>query len=199
MRPRSILLVGLIGSVLAAWPGALRSQEPIDVQVAVSVNGTTVPLSVHTRFTDVATRLPDPVVLVAQDAHGGKHAAKTYCYAFAKAAGSIRIELFDSDFGMHTARLSRHAKLGPAECTALSSEPVFLIGAERLSLDSQPPDSLPGFTRTDREGSIDFKRTWSFEDPKRSHMWGTCFSRSVSVQVETRASLTVSNWEEPGC
>ncbi len=85
----------------------------------------------------------------------------------------------------------------------LSHEPEVRVGNARYRLSSLIWRDPPGFAVKKTSDSLTIIREWTYSDPTRPHMWGTCFSRSISLTIEPPAgvaqSLTVQNWEEPGC
>ena len=172
------------------------------IDVAVVVENTAVALGVHHRFADAESEWPLAGRLPVDDSHDEKHGAVTYCYSFQTPHGLGQLEIHDSDFGMHTARIFRGSN-GDPPCPLLRSVPHFIVGEKEYSLvgpDWSPP---PGF-ESDREGDVEiFTLEWTYNDAARPHMWGTCFTRSITVTIErsggTISSGTVQNWEEPGC
>jgi len=193
------VLIALAGTLLTpAWLTA--SVEELDV--AVLVGATRVPLSVHVRFADVAKGLPKPGELPVEDAHARGHDARTYCYSYSSARGLVVLELHDSDFGLHTARIVRGGLKDHQTCPRLDSEPEVAVGSSRVALDSAvvlPSD----FKKTSSPNQVTFERHWTYEQVPPGRSVTTCFDRVVSVVVTSHAgapqSITVQNWKEPGC
>lgn len=168
------------------------------VDVTLVVENVQMALSVQHRFADAERELPAAGRLPIDSSRDAKHGAVTYCYSFEIPSGLGQLEMYDSDFGMHTARIFRAAK-GGARCPLLRSVPYIVVGDEEYSLLGTDWSAPRGF-ESKREGDIEtFTREWTYHDPAR----GTCFSRSIAVTVERTAGTvtdgTVQNWEEPGC
>jgi hypothetical protein len=178
---------------------AERSRE---IDVAVVVEKTQIAVGVHHRFADVEHELPLAGRLAVDDSHDEKHGAVTYCYSFETPRGLGQLEIYDSDFGMHTARVFRVSS-GDARCPLLRSAPYFIVGERKYSLVG-PDWSAPPRFESDQGGDVQiYTLEWTDNDSARRHMWGTCFTRSIRVTIErtvgTISSGTVQNWEEPGC
>ena len=197
------MLVGILLAFVTRVPHSAAISDPRDIVVAVLIGAIRVPLNVRHHFADVAKGLPRPGELPVADAHDRKHGARTYCYRYHAQAGTVLLELFDSDFGLHSARLSPVGHATHEKCPLLSSEPRVIVGKSRYDLRSLPRSEPSGFQVRKRGDSITFERQWTYSDPSHLHMWGTCFSRVVNLTIEPREgvarSLTVDNWEEPGC
>jgi hypothetical protein len=176
-------------------------QPSPNIDVTLIVDGVAVQLGVNHHFSDSARELPAPGRLRV-DAHDKKHGAVTYCYGFSTREGPAQLELYDSDFGMHTARILRVPRLN-ALCPPLRSPPHFIVSGERFSLLNREFAAPPGFD-SDRKDHVEtFKREWTYSVESGPSLSGGCFSRSVDVTIDgsddiTR-SVTVQNWEEPGC
>ena len=200
---RSVLTIVFAALTLDSASTASDEAQPVEIEAAVVVGATVVPLSVKQRFSEVAGALPEPGRLQVEDSHDRAHDAHTYCYAFETSSGNARLEFFDSEFGLHTAQLSRGVDSEHATCTPLPTEPHFLVGTSRYSLGSNPIEGPPGFRSTEKKGMVSFKREWTYSDAERPQRSGTCFSRSVSITVVSEdkgvRSIIVQNWEEPGC
>jgi hypothetical protein len=177
--------------------------DPQKIPVSVLIGAAELELNVRLHFADVSSGLPQPGELAVADAHDRGHGAHTYCYRYAAKAGIILLELHDSDFGLHTARLSRVEPSAQAQCPMLSHEPEVRVGNARYRLSSLAWPQPSGFVVKKTTDSLTLVREWTYSDPTKPHMWGTCFSRSVRLTIEPPAgmarSLTVQNWEEPGC
>jgi hypothetical protein len=197
-RPRMPTVLG----VLLASAGLVAGDgDPQDVPVSVRIGLAQVRLNVRLHFADNAG-LPTPGELSVADEHDRGHDAHTYCYRYPAKGGMILLELYDSDFGLHTARLSRVGK--PAQqCPVLSYEPEVLVDQARYRLTSLTWREPPGFQVKKTRDSLEITREWTYSDPTRPHMWGTCFWRAITLTIEPLAgparSLTIQNWEEPGC
>jgi len=200
---RALALALLAMSLGLALPSAADEIDPKDVEVAVLIGTSKVPLSVRRRFLEVTGALPKAGRRQPIDSHDRSHDAGTFCYRFQSISGFGLLEFFDSDFGVHTAKLSRRAEADDQDCTPLSSEPTFIVGASRYALSTANPSPPLGFQSEEHLDSISFKREWTYSDPTRPHMWGTCFSRSISITVEPPRpklrSIVVQNWAEQGC
>jgi len=173
-----------------------------DIEVTLVVEGVALRLGVKHHFSDSARGVPRHGQLPIDDPHDEKHGAVTYCYGFETQEGPAQLELYDSDFGMHTARILRVARPN-ALCPRLKSMPYFVVDGKTYSLAEREFFPPPGF-ESEREDHIEiFTREWTYADASRPSMPGACFSRSVAVTIDgsdgiTR-SVTVQNWEEPGC
>lgn len=194
----------LLCALLLASHGAVAGDtDPPDMPVSVWIGAAEVRLNVRLHFADVSQGLPSPGEVPVADAHDRGHGAHTYCYRYAAKAGSILLELHDSAFGLHTARLSRVVRSAQEQCPMLSHEPEVRLGNARYRLSSLIWRETPGFVVKRTSDSLTISREWTYSDPMSPHMWGTCFSRSISLTIEPPAgvaqSLTVQNWEEPGC
>lgn len=193
----------MLGQVrLTDTPPSTANALPV-TKVFLLVGTTAIPLGVEHRFKDVAGALPKPGELPIDDAHDKKHDSHTYCYRFG-AKGSGLLEFFDSDFGLHTARLSRiGASSENGECPELRSEPRFAIGGKTLSLAAKGLPDLPGFTKEEKEKLVLLKKAWTYTDVSKQHQWGNCFSREVAIEARPDEggfrSIRVMNWDEPGC
>lgn len=177
-------------------------QAPPDIEVTLVVEGVEVRLGVRHHFSDATNELPKPGKLPVDDAHDEKHGAVTYCYGFVTREGPAQLELYDSDFGIHTARLRLVARRN-ALCPRLKTPPYFVVGGKTYSLAKQQFSAPPGFESEREERVETFKRKWTYSDASRPSLSGTCFSRSIEVTIDgsdgIARSVTVQNWEEPGC
>lgn len=191
----SWLSLALVAVIVSGRPSS-------ELAVAILVGEVRVPLGVQYRFKDVASALPPPGRLPVEDAHDREHGAETYCYSYRTLHGVSRLELFYSDFGLHTGRISRVATSETA-CTQLESDPTFLVGEWEYSLSSKTLSAPLEFTSREEGDTKIFEREWTYTDPSRPHKLGTCFSRGVYIRIERERgatrSITVQNWEEPGC
>lgn len=180
---------------------ALGAEPSREINVAIVVGDFRLPLGVQYHFADVQGKLPPPGYLPV-DAHDREHGAETYCYGYRAPNGSFRLEFFDSDFGMHTARLSR-IDADSSTCSALTSEPRFVVAEKEYSMTSENWSAPLNFVSEDKGDSKKFQSQWKVTDPSRPHKGGTCFSRSVYIEIKHdrngTKSITVQNWEEPGC
>jgi hypothetical protein len=196
---RAVLGVALIAAASAVVAG----DEPCDVPVAVRVGMARVRLDVRLHFADAARGLPPPGELPVSDAHDLGHGARTYCYQYPTKAGAILLELYDSDFGLHTARLSRLDGSSQQRCPVLSHEPRVQLGNVGFGLASLPMPQPAGFQIKKTEQSVIISRSWTYSEPAKAGALGSCFSREISVTIEPAEgmarSLMVQNWEEPGC
>ncbi len=201
---------GAIGAVLVVMPLAIATgaghrsaADRQDIAVGIVIGSVRVSLNVRLHVADLPKGLPRPGELAVADEHDRSHGARTYCYRYEGGQGSVLLELFDSDFGMHMARLSRVGRGSHAKCPVVSSEPRVAVGKQRYDLKAVPRAGVPGFRLERRGDSSAHERQWTYSDPSRPHMWGTCFTRLVSLTIEPNEgivrSLTVDNWEEPGC
>jgi hypothetical protein len=142
-------------------------------------------------------------VMPVTDAHDQHDDLHIYCYRFGAKGHKGMLEFFDSDFGMHTARLSRVPDEKNAECTELPSEPRFVVNGKSFSLTVKNMPRLSGFAEGKKDSQLVLKRDWTYADPSRSHQWGNCFSRGVSINAQPDkagfSAITVMNWDEPGC
>lgn len=181
----------VLTALLISLP-ALAAEPAIDVSVVIGK--ARVPLSVEHRFSDVATSLPKAGRMLVEDTHELSHDARTYCYRF----GDELLEFFDSDFGVHTARMSRSPDAGKTNCAVLNVRPVFEVAGKRFSLTTKDLPTLGGFTTNRKEQLVRLERGWTYNLDER-----TCMSRSVSVEGQPGQGgfdrITVMNWEEPGC
>ncbi len=186
---RALLSAVLLASCVLVAAG----QDSAEVKAAVVVNETVVPLSVWHRFPEVSRGLPKPGNMPAEDLHDKQHDSHTYCYRF----GNELLELFDSDFGLHTARLSRPKGVNQS-CTPLKKRAYFEIAGARLSLEASTLPALPGFKNRKKDNALVFERTWQYRKDDK-----TCFDRVVSIEArqgnERLESITVMNWTEGGC
>jgi hypothetical protein len=182
-------------------PCLAAENDPQEIEVAIQIGLEKVPLSVHHRFRDVAAVLPKPGLLPDEDAHDQAHDSHTYCYRFGPLRQEALLEFFDSDFGLHTARLSRVMSSDRPQCAVLSSEPLIIIGTSRLTISSKPLSSLPGFVRETQGNVVSLEREWTYSNPSRPHMGSTSFCRAVSIEAvaynNALRSIQVQNWEEP--
>ena len=173
-----------------------------EIDVAIIVGEFRVPLGVQYHFSDALGKLPAPGHLPVEDAHDREHGAKTYCYSFRSPRGSSRLELFDSDFGLHTARISR-VVADDSVCSALKSEPRFAVAEKEYSLTSESWSAPLDFVFKDEGNTKTFEDEWTYTDASRPHRGGACYSRGVYVRMkhdrDGTQSVTVQNWEEPGC
>jgi hypothetical protein len=196
-------IIVCVAALAAAGP--LYSIEPkgSDVAVAVVVGAKTVPLGVKHRFREAAGALPKPGALPVNDRHDQRHDSRTYCYRFGAKGHKGMLEFFDSNFGMHTARLSRVPDEKNPECTDMPSEPRFDVNGKSFSLKNKSMPTLPGFVEEKKDNVLVLKRQWTYTDSSRPHQWGNCFSREVSIEAKPGkggfSTITVMNWDEPGC
>jgi hypothetical protein len=110
MKPqRSMVLTLAAFAVASSVPPLLVSAEQPQINVAVVIGAQTVPLGVGHRLDVSASLLPRPGELPALNAHDAGHGGHTYCYRFRTRGGEALLELFDSDFGLHTARMTKAA------------------------------------------------------------------------------------------
>jgi len=197
-----LLFVSLLIVGASARFGSAET-DPQDIAVAVVIGTVRVPLNVRNHFPGVAKRLPRTGELPVADEHEKKHGARTYCYRFRAQSGWILLELFDSDFGLHSARISSVQSAPEGGCATVAAEPSVIVGELRYSVESPPRSAPLGFRSVARGDALVFEREWTYSDPARPHMWGTCFSREVSLTIEPAEGrlrrLTIDNWEEPGC
>jgi len=178
--------------------------HPEDVPVAVIIGQTHIRLSVLSGFSRGALGVPAPGEIPVTDAHDRSHGAHTYCYRYSTKSSYVLLELFDSlTFGMHTARLSRVRGSAQEQCPLLSVEPELLLGTTRYRLSSVTWREPAGFIASKAGDSITMTREWKYSEPSGSGVGAACVWRSISLTIEHPAgaarSLTVQNWEEPGC
>jgi hypothetical protein len=176
---------------------AVSADGPDELQVAVSVGDAIVPLSVWSRFKDVAQALPQPGE-IAPDSH--RHHARSFCYSYRVESGVARLVFHDSDFGLHTATVARLGRAQDRECPLLSSEPMFLVADRRYGLSSRfflKPAAFRAEATPDRAS---FTRDW--KERGAANRSG-CSWHQITVTAErshgTIQSIMVQNWEEPGC
>ena len=195
-------LIGLVILVLALTPPAppaTPTSDPVDLEVAVVLGATRIHLDVRRHFGDFAQALPDPGHLEPNDPAASRHGAQTLCFSYALPSGAARLELHDSDFGLHTATASRLAEAEDPQCPLLSSEPVFIVGDSRYTLSSTSLLKPSGFRSNVTPETVSFTREWKeWESDIAKCSW-----RSISVTAERRhgtiQSIMVQNWQEPGC
>jgi len=192
-----------VSLAIAGQSPARATERPLAIEVGVAIGGQVLPLSVAGHFAEVGERLPEPGRLPIDDLHDKKHGGITYCYAFQSSDGQGRLELFDSDFGLHTARVSLVAGADQAACTLLSSEPQFIVGAARYSLSSAVLSCPPGFQVDSTPGTTSYTREWTQSGGGQGGRRAGCFWHSISITItgqgEHLRSIMVQNWEEPGC
>ena len=182
--------------ILSAVPSLAAQGE--EVRVLVVVGKVSIPLGVSSSFREVTKALPKPGELPVEDAHERSHDAHTYCYRYRRNGREVVLEFFDSDFGLHTARLSTPMSPLAKTCTVLSSEPLFAINGVQVGLGAKALPALPGFRLLTKNGVLSLEREWTSKDRSEA-----CFSRSVSIEgvpgKQGFSSIRVQNWEEPGC
>lgn len=187
---------------LALVAGIFCGPSPSEIDVAVLVGEIRVPLGVQFHFSEAASALPPPGRLPVDDAHDRGHGVETFCYSSRIPQGVSLLELFDSDFGLHTARIS-WVETGETTCTQLDSTPTFLVGDQKYSLANEALSAPLGWTSKKDGDTTVFEREWTYTDPSRPHMWDSCFSRGIYIRIKrdenATRSITVQNWEEPGC
>lgn len=172
-----------------------------DIEVVILVDETRIPLGVFHRFKNISDMLPPPGRLSVADAHDMKHGASEFCYSYQGENIFVQAVLFDSDFGLHTAQISR-TKNNNVNCTELSSEPIFFIGENKYSLTDKNLEMPLGWKST-KEGNIKtFEREWTYtNDSRKPHMWGACYYRDIRIDIEYEQEkiqrIKVMNWEEP--
>jgi hypothetical protein len=163
---RQLLLALLVPSG-SAGPSA-------EIEVTLVVGQVHVPLGVEHHFADRVRELPPPGRLSVDDPHDRKHGAVTYCYGFDAGRGFGQLELYDSDFGMHTVRVL-HAANRNSLCPQLGSAPYFVVEGETYSLADRKWSAPPGF-QSDRNGDAEtFTLEWTYTDASRPHMWVRAF------------------------
>jgi len=185
-------------AVASSVPPLLISAEQPQINVAVVIGAQTVPLGVAHRFDDSASLLPRPGELQTLNAHDTGHGGHTYCYRFRTRGGEALLELFDSEFGLHTARMTKVAGRKVRDCPKLAAEPRFVVGSTHFSLRATKALPPAGFRATRGPEGLSFEREWT-----QSGAPAACVSRSISIDVEPSEgavrAITVQNWEEPGC
>ena len=144
----------------------------------VRSSAVTIPLSVHHRFPDVATGLPKPGELSVADADDRQHDSHTFCYRFRSNGTEALLEIFDSDFGAHTARLSRPSVGLASSCPVLSTEGRFFVANSRIGLASTALPDLEGFVPASLDESVSITREWMYRDAN-----GRCWWRATSVEA----------------
>ncbi len=198
----AVALLSSNWSTLALAGMIVGVQPTPEVDVAVLVGEIRVPLGVQYRFKDAARALPPPGHLPVEDAHDREHGAETLCYSYPTSRGFIRLELFDSRFGLHTARISRFPG-SSMPCTQIKSDPQFLVGEARYFLTEEPLTAPSGWTSEEKGNTTTFEHEWTYTDPSRPHPLGACYSRGVYIRITREQgatqSISVQNWEEPGC
>ncbi len=196
-------ILWIASSIAAIAATSVLAQPPIDpappqVDVALVIGKNSIPISVHQSFREsAAMKLPKPGGLPLADPHDRKHNEHKYCYSF---DGKV-VELFDSDFGLHTIRESPAKPLHKDLCPPLPMKPIIVVGGKTIEIGMAPFDFdkslFPGFNRLVNRQTIILKKEWKYKDPTRPHMWGTCFFRSVSIEAEFQnaniSSITIQN------
>jgi hypothetical protein len=180
--PRLLASLAMLPTIASAQDG--------DPTVGVQIERTLVALSVFQRFDEIAGSLP-PGEITVTDEHELAHGARTYCYRYVGAEGTILLELFDSSFGLHTAALSRAAEDRARECPMLTREPVMVVGQQRIALESGELPEIGGFEHTRTAAGERLERRWG-----AGRYW-----RAITVEIERDDSgpraLRVQNWSEP--
>jgi hypothetical protein len=192
----------ILCSFLMASSAAALAGDTADVPVSVRIGSGQVRLNVRLHIASAITGLPKPGELPITDPHERAHDARTYCYRYVGRGRPLLLELFDSTFGLHTARISVAQRLR-GQCPTLSHEPVVVIGETEYKISSDAFRPPAGYTVSETPDSLTISRHWTYSRPPEPTQRGACFSREVSLTIEppagTPRSLMVQNWEEPGC
>jgi len=193
-------MVGVV--LLASSPARILGSDADDIPVLLRIGPGQVRLNVRLRVKGAVSRLPQPGELPVTDAHDVGHHARTYCYRFVANGRTILVELYDSDFGLHTARLSI-ADRSYSQCPSLSHEPVIVLGRAEFRLASDAFPTPAGYVLKKTSSGTTISRNWTYSEAAEQPGQDACFSRAISLTIgpPTGAprSLTVQNWEEPGC